>query len=44
VEIAARPGDMVHEGDVLGIVHASDAWLADRAVDMLADAWVIAEP
>jgi thymidine phosphorylase len=42
VEIVARAGEMVHEGDVLGVIHASDSWLADRAIDMLADAWVIA--
>jgi predicted deacylase len=37
-----RPGDEVQQGDVLGVIHASDSWLADRAIDMLADAWVIA--
>ena len=42
VEVIARVGDTVREGDVLGVIHASDAWLADRAVEMLADAWVIA--
>lgn len=42
VQITARVGDTVAAGDVLGVVHASDAWLADRAVDMLAEAWVIA--
>ena len=42
VQMTARVGDTVAAGDVLGVVHASDAWLADRAVDMLAEAWVIA--
>jgi pyrimidine-nucleoside phosphorylase len=35
VEVIARPGAAVAEGDVLFIVHASDDWLAGRAVDML---------
>ena len=42
VQVVARAGDTVAAGDVLGVVHASDAWLADRAVDMLGQAWVIA--
>ena len=42
VEVIVHPGDEVQQGDVLGVIHASDSWLADRAIDMLADAWVIA--
>ena len=41
VQITAHAGDTVTAGGVVGVVHAADAWLADRAVEMLADAWVI---
>jgi pyrimidine-nucleoside phosphorylase len=42
VEVIARPGAVVSEGDVLFIVHASDEWLAGRAVDMLLTAVSVA--
>lgn len=42
VEVLARPGMTVAPGDVLCIVHASDDWLAGRAVDMLGPAFAIA--
>ncbi len=43
VEVLARPGVVVAQGDVLCIVHASDEWLAGRAVDMLLTAVSIAD-
>ena len=43
VEVLARPGAVVAQGDVLCIVHASDEWLAGRAVDMLLTAVAIAD-
>ncbi len=42
VEVIVRPGEVVAEGDVVCIVHASDDWLAGRAVEMLAPAVTIA--
>jgi len=42
VEVVVRPGDRIVPGDTIALVHASDQWLADRAVTMLADAVRIA--
>lgn len=36
-------GSRVEEGEVVGEIHASDDWLAGRAEDLLADAWVIVD-
>lgn len=41
VEVVAGSGVRISEGDVLAIVHASDDWLAGRAVDMLQSAFSI---
>ena len=38
VEVVVRPGDCIAPGDTVALVHASDQWLADRAVTMLAGA------
>ena len=38
VEVVARPGAVVAEGDVLAIVHGSDQWLVDRGAEMVAEA------
>jgi pyrimidine-nucleoside phosphorylase len=38
VEVAVRVGDRVAAGDLLAVVHAQDAWLAGRAVGMVAEA------
>ncbi len=41
VEVVARPGTRVGAGDPLAIVHASDEWLAARAVQMLHGAFAM---
>lgn len=43
VEVVALPGAAVGEGDVLAIVHGSDAWLVDRAVEMVSEAIVVGD-
>jgi thymidine phosphorylase len=43
VEVVARPGTPVDAGDVLAIAHASDAWMAARAVEMLQGAFRMAD-
>jgi pyrimidine-nucleoside phosphorylase len=42
VEVVARPGTPVAAGDVLAVVHASDAWMAARALEMLQGAFRVA--
>lgn len=42
VEVVARPGTPVAAGDVLAVVHASDAWMAARALEMLQGAFRMA--
>jgi len=41
VELVARTGGSVGEGDVIAIVHGADNWLVDRAVEMVRDAVVV---
>ncbi len=41
VEMLVRVGDTVTTGQPVAMIHASDDWLAGRAEEMLADAWVI---
>ncbi|MBU6364135.1 MAG: hypothetical protein KGQ95_07960 [Acidobacteria bacterium] len=43
VEVVARPGAAVAEGDVLAIVHGSDQWLVDRGVEMVAGAIAVGD-
>ena len=40
--MVARPGTPVDAGDVLAVVHASDAWMAARALEMLQGAFRVA--
>jgi thymidine phosphorylase len=42
VEVLVRPGASVAAGDVLAVVHASDDWLARRALEMLGSAITVA--
>ena len=43
VEVVARQGAAVGEGDVLAIVHGSDRWLVDRAVEMVGEAITVGD-
>ena len=44
VEMLVRVGDTVTTGQPVAMIHASDDWLAGRAEEMLANAWVITGP
>lgn len=43
VEVIARVGSTVAEGDVAAIVHGSDQWLVDRAVEMVSAAITVGD-
>jgi thymidine phosphorylase len=43
MELLARPGDVVEEGQPLAVVHARDRWAAEEARGMAAPWFVVGD-